>query len=57
MHRDIKPSNVMIIASSGSARTDRAVVTDFGLARFETATEGNDVTAISLPGGIMGTLA
>jgi eukaryotic-like serine/threonine-protein kinase len=44
-------------ASSGSARSDRAVVTDFGLARFETATEGNDATAISVPGGIMGTLA
>jgi serine/threonine protein kinase len=51
VHRDHKPSNVMIIFDecSGSKYIDRAVLTDFGLARFETATEANDASTISLP--------
>jgi serine/threonine protein kinase len=58
VHRDIKPSNVMIVPlHSGDAQVDRVVITDFGLARFETVMEGNDASSISHPGGIMGTLA
>jgi serine/threonine-protein kinase len=44
VHRDIKPDNILIEAETG-----RSLVSDFGIAR------GADETAISDPGGVMGT--
>jgi CRP-like cAMP-binding protein len=58
VHRDIKPTNVMIVPSSSiSAPTARVVITDFGLASFAEASQGDDVTSITVPGRILGTLS
>lgn len=60
IHRDIKPSNVMICPPRNAqtpATTDRVVMTDFGLAKFEAGARNNDLTSMSQPGRAMGTLA
>ena len=52
IHRDIKPSNVIVepITTSTSARIQRAILMDFGIARF--ATENTMLTA---SGDVLGT--
>jgi tetratricopeptide (TPR) repeat protein/tRNA A-37 threonylcarbamoyl transferase component Bud32 len=53
VHRDLKPGNVVLAESRGALR---AVVTDFGLARFES---GEDVRGMTLTAGaaVVGTPA
>ena len=53
IHRDIKPSNVIIepVTTSISVRTERAILMDFGIARFMT-----ENTMITSSGDVMGTV-
>jgi eukaryotic-like serine/threonine-protein kinase len=51
VHRDIKPSNIMVSLEEGAAVT--AKIIDLGLAKA--ATEPASQTAISIPGGFVGT--
>jgi tetratricopeptide (TPR) repeat protein/tRNA A-37 threonylcarbamoyl transferase component Bud32 len=46
VHRDLKPGNVMLVP--GAKTDERAVITDFGLARRDLGIDGN--TAVSLAG-------
>jgi tetratricopeptide (TPR) repeat protein len=55
IHRDFKSGNVMLVSSLDSRRGERAVVTDFGLARPEATTES--LASISESGGVVGTPA
>jgi serine/threonine protein kinase/tetratricopeptide (TPR) repeat protein len=54
IHRDMKPANVMLIPTSGE---ERAVITDFGLARFAAPTESQHSGTLSKLGGVIGTPA
>jgi eukaryotic-like serine/threonine-protein kinase len=57
VHRDIKPANVMLVPShSGANEAERAVITDFGLARVDVLAAG-DSSSVSVAGAVMGTLA
>jgi predicted ATPase len=51
VHRDIKPSNIMVSAEAGN--TVMAKIIDLGLAKL--ANEAGSHTAISVPGGFVGT--
>jgi tetratricopeptide (TPR) repeat protein len=58
VHRDMKPSNIMLVGFPGKQPAERAVVTDFGLARLEpvlTAPEGE--ASLTRAGSTIGTLA
>ena len=52
IHRDIKPSNVIVepVTTSKSARTQRAILMDFGIARFIA-----ENTMITVTGDMLGT--
>ena len=52
IHRDIKPSNVIIepITTSTNSRTQRAILMDFGIARFTT-----ENTMLTASGDVLGT--
>lgn len=50
IHRDFKPSNVMLVSASGE---ERAVITDFGLAR----SHGSDASVSTQAGDLVGTPA
>lgn len=52
IHRDIKPSNVIIepITTSAGGRTQRAILMDFGIARFVT-----ENTMLTASGDVLGT--
>jgi serine/threonine protein kinase len=55
VHRDIKPSNLIVTpAASGAAPVVK--ILDFGLARFESETEGANKTRLTKIGQIMGTV-
>jgi serine/threonine protein kinase/Flp pilus assembly protein TadD len=54
VHRDIKPANVMLVPSSGQ---ERAVITDFGLARITVESGSLHSGGLSRIGGIIGTPA
>jgi eukaryotic-like serine/threonine-protein kinase len=56
VHRDFKTANVVLVPSDTEGGTPRAVVADFGLAR-DIAPEDSQLTAVSMPGEIMGTPA
>ena len=58
VHRDLKPSNVILVGAA-DGKTDRAVVTDFGLARLVEDAAHNQQAAPTLltgSGEILGTL-
>ncbi len=50
VHRDLKPANIFLVPADGSLR---AVVTDFGLARFEAA--GEALKEVTGTGELLGT--
>jgi len=52
VHRDLKPRNIMLVSRDGS---ERAVVTDFGLARAIVHSQAADPAGYSQPGVIVGT--
>jgi tetratricopeptide (TPR) repeat protein/tRNA A-37 threonylcarbamoyl transferase component Bud32/TolB-like protein len=54
IHRDLKPGNVMLVESRGATR---AVVTDFGLARLETAEGAGAALTLTAAAAIVGTPA
>jgi eukaryotic-like serine/threonine-protein kinase len=56
VHRDIKPSNVMLVDSPGALSSHpRAVITDFGLARYDSGQARTLATSVGL-GNVVGTL-
>jgi serine/threonine protein kinase/tetratricopeptide (TPR) repeat protein len=58
VHRDIKPANVMVCPElSGEGTGERAVITDFGLAKLRSDSATREESTISVPGRVMGTLA
>jgi len=52
VHRDIKPSNVMVesISTAGGSRSQRAILMDFGIARFV-----DERTKLTITGDMLGT--
>jgi eukaryotic-like serine/threonine-protein kinase len=58
LHRDMKPANIMLVpADSATDKRFRAVITDFGLARLDSALLQGHRSALSLSGRPIGTLA
>jgi serine/threonine protein kinase/tetratricopeptide (TPR) repeat protein len=55
IHRDLKPRNIMLVPQAGAG--ERVVVMDFGLARTLPNAAVDARTALTLPGGTMGTPA
>jgi serine/threonine protein kinase/tetratricopeptide (TPR) repeat protein len=54
VHRDFKPGNIMIVPASGSVG-ERAVITDFGLARSTEPSSPGDALSLSRSSQILGT--
>ncbi|HKV13089.1 MAG TPA: tetratricopeptide repeat protein [Thermoanaerobaculia bacterium] len=54
IHRDLKPGNVMLVETRGATR---AVVTDFGLARLETAESAGPALTLTAAAAVVGTPA
>lgn len=58
VHRDLKPANIMLVpAESAAELVFRAVITDFGLARLDTALPQGNRSVLSNSGRPIGTLA
>src|SRR5271157_511533 len=61
VHRDFKPGNVMLVPAKSGDGKERAVVTDFGLAKAvvaaEQATSEGPASAVTASGHMIGTLA
>jgi serine/threonine protein kinase/tetratricopeptide (TPR) repeat protein len=58
IHRDLKPANIMLVPPGTDAEDSiRAVITDFGLARMDTALPQGDRSSLSHSGRPIGTIA
>jgi serine/threonine protein kinase len=55
IHRDMKPANIMLVPIETSAG-NRAVITDFGLARLDPLSQSNGHSISSRAGTLIGTL-
>jgi serine/threonine protein kinase/tetratricopeptide (TPR) repeat protein len=58
IHRDMKPANIILVPAESTSNSGfRAVITDFGLARLDSALPKGDLSAFSFTSRPMGTLA
>jgi len=56
IHRDFKGENVLLVFDDATNTIDRAVITDFGLARTVRRSAAPDETSTTLRGAVLGTM-
>jgi serine/threonine protein kinase len=56
IHRDFKSENVFLVFDQTATTIDRAVITDFGLARTVEAEQAADENSTTLRGAVLGTM-
>ena len=56
VHRDFKSANILLVRGDGTGATERAVITDFGLAQF-VATSDSALPSLTTTGSVAGTPA